>query len=209
MEAAEATAGAVHRLVTLLEGALRDEPQANRLLLRGFSKLPDLPSMESLYRLRSGAFAGYPLYRGVASACGMAVIPCPKRIGGILEVVAEHWQEYDYFFLHVKQTDQAGEDGDLDTKVAVLEEVDEALPRLLELSPTVLAITGDHSTPCPMAAHSWHPVPLLLHANLAFLDDTERFDEESTLHGALGTLPAHELMGLLLAHAGRLAKFGA
>ena len=208
-DAAEATAEAVRRLVTRLEEVLQDEPQANRLLLRGFSKLPDLPSMESLYRLRAGAFAGYPLYRGVASACGMAVIPCPKRIGGIVEVVAENWRDFDYFFLHVKQTDQAGEDGDFATKVAVLEEVDEALPKLLELSPTVLAITGDHSTPCPMAAHSWHPVPLLLHADLAFLDGAERFDELNTLRGALGTLPAHELMGLLLAHAGRLAKFGA
>ena len=205
----EATAALVRRVVAEMESVLADEPQANRLLLRGFSKLPDLPSMMDLYKLESGAFAGYPLYRGVASACGMKVVPCPKRIAGIVEVVAEHWGAYDYFFLHVKQTDQAGEDGNLDAKVAVLEEVDEVLPRLLELGPAALAITGDHSTPAPMAAHSWHPVPLLVHSELAFVDDTNRFDEVQTIRGALGTFPAHELMGLLLAHAGRLKKFGA
>lgn len=206
---AEATADHLRRLVTVMERAIVQEPQANRVLLRGFSQIPHLPSFQELYKLKGGAFAGYPLYRGVASACGMDVIPCPKRIAGILEVVAQHWQDYDFFFLHVKQTDQAGEDGNLEAKAAVLEEVDAALPDLLALAPDVLAITGDHSTPAPMAAHSWHPVPLLVHGSLAFVDATERFDELQTLHGALGTFPAHQLMGLLLAHGGRLEKFGA
>lgn len=208
-DGAQASAAHVRRLVAVLEAALVHEPQANRVLLRGFSQVPHLPSFKELYKLRSGAFAGYPLYRGVASACGMDVIPCPKRIAGILEVVAANWENYDYFFLHVKQTDQAGEDGNLRAKADVLEEVDAALPDLLALSPDVLAITGDHSTPAPMAAHSWHPVPLLVHSNLALVDDTERFDEIQTLRGSLGTFPARELMGLLLAHGGRLEKFGA
>ena len=206
---AEATAEHVRRLVSVMEAALADEPQANRVLLRGFSVSPHLPTFQDLYKLKGGAFAGYPLYRGVASVCGMEVIPCPKRIGGILEVVADHWGEFDFFFLHVKQTDQAGEDGDLEAKAAVLEEVDAALPDLLALAPDVLAITGDHSTPAPMAAHSWHPVPLLLHGPLALVDDTDRFDEVQTIRGTLGTFPARELMGLMLAHAGRLEKFGA
>ena len=159
--------------------------------------------------MRNGAFAGYPLYRGVASACGMAVIPCGKHIGEIVEQVEAHWDSYDFFFLHVKQTDQAGEDGDFGAKVAALEEVDVALPRLLALAPTVLAVTGDHSTPAPMKAHSFHPVPLLISAPLAFQDECRRFTEKEAISGHLGTLPSRELMGLLLAHAGRLQKFGA
>jgi 2,3-bisphosphoglycerate-independent phosphoglycerate mutase len=199
----------VRRAVALIEATIADEPKANRVLLRGFSKLPHLPSMAALYKLRLGAFAGYPLYRGVASACGMEVVPCGKRIGDLLDAVAARWSDFDFFFLHVKQTDQAGEDGDLATKRAVIEEVDAALPRLLALAPTVLAVTGDHSTPAPMKAHSWHPVPLLLASPLAFADDARRFDEREALRGHLGTFPARELMGLLLAHAGRLEKYGA
>lgn len=205
-----ATAAAlVRRAVTLMESAIADEPKANRVLLRGFSRLPDLPQLSELYKLRCGAFAGYPLYRGVASACGMAVIPCGKRIGEILEQVALHWQEFDFFFLHVKQTDQAGEDGSIDAKAAAIEEVDALLPRLLALGPDVVAVTGDHSTPAPMAAHSFHPVPLMVASPVAFVDETTAFDEHQAVRGHLGTFPSRELMGLLLAHAGKLEKFGA
>jgi 2,3-bisphosphoglycerate-independent phosphoglycerate mutase len=111
--------------------------------------------------------------------------------------------------VHVKQTDMAGEDGNLDAKVAVIEEVDAELPTLLELRPDVLAITADHSTPAPVKAHSWHPVPLLLHGPHCFVDETRRFTELEATHGVLGTMRSSELLGLLLANAGKLQKFGA
>ncbi|MGH9465008.1 MAG: 2,3-bisphosphoglycerate-independent phosphoglycerate mutase, partial [Thermoanaerobaculia bacterium] len=205
----EATAARLERLLGVLEQAIRDEPKANRILLRGFSRLPHLPPFADLYRLRSGAFAGYPLYRGVASACGMEVVDCGKRFADLVAAARERWRDFDFFFLHVKQTDAAGEDGNLAAKVQVLEEVDAALPDLLALRPEVLAVTGDHSTPAPMRGHSWHPVPLLVAAESAFVDGAPRFTEETATRGHLGTFPARHLMGLLLAHAGRLAKFGA
>jgi len=207
-EAAE-TAVLVRRAIYAIEQAIADEPKANRVLLRGFSRLPHLRSMHELYRLRCGAFAGYPLYRGVASACGMEVVECGKKIGEILDAVAARWSDFDFFFLHVKQTDQAGEDGNQAAKVQTIEEVDTALPRLLELGPRVVAITGDHSTPAPMRAHSFHPVPLLVASPVAFVDDARRLDEREVLRGHLGTFPSCELLGLLLAHAGRLQKYGA
>ncbi len=207
--AGEATAALVRRAVAAMERAIADEPKANRVLLRGFSQLPHLPQMNELYKLRLGAFAGYPLYRGVASACGMTVVPCGKRIADLLDVVEQRWGDFDFFFLHVKQTDQAGEDGDLAAKAAVIEEVDRQLPRLLALRPDVLAVTGDHSTPAQMKAHSFHPVPLLLYAAEAFADGAATFDERTSSRGHLGTIPARDLVGLLLAHAGRLEKYGA
>lgn len=207
--AGERTARAVERLLAALHRAVAAEPRANRLLLRGFSSLPHLAPMPQLYRMRLGAFAGYPLYRGVASACGMQVVPCGKRIGEILDAVESRWADFDFFFLHVKQTDQAGEDGDFAGKVRALEEVDRALPRLLALRPDVVAVTGDHSTPVPMKGHSFHPVPVLIAAATAFVDPCDRFDETAALQGHLGTFPSHALLALLLAHAGRLQKFGA
>ena len=207
-QAAE-TAQKVRRLISTLHEALADERQANRVLLRGFSILPDLAGVDELYGLQGGAFAGYPLYRGVAKACGMKVVPCGKSFGEILDRVEERWEDFDYLFLHVKQTDAAGEDGDIERKVEILEAVDRELPRLLDLGPDVLAVTGDHSTPAPMKAHSWHPVPLLLHGPHCFADDTRAFHEGEATRGHLGTFPSPHLMGLLLANAGRLAKFGA
>ena len=124
-------------------------------------------------------------------------------------VILGFWDDFDFLFLHVKQTDQAGEDGDFARKARALEEVDAALPRLLALGPEVIAVTGDHSTPAPMKAHSWHPVPVLLAAPNAFVDDCDRFDEAAAIRGHLGTLPSCTLLALLLAHGGRLQKFGA
>ncbi len=213
--AGEATAAVATRLLAAIERALAGEPKANRALLRGFSSLPHLPPMSDLYRLRCGCFAGYPLYRGVAAACGMEVVPCGKRITEVVTAVAARWADFDFFFLHVKQTDQAGEDGDLAAKVRAIEEVDAALPALLALGPDVVAVTGDHSTPVPMKGHGFHPVPLLLagpHGHgraTVFADSKDRFDEVAAVGGHLGTFPSRALLALLLAHAGRLQKLGA
>ena len=207
--AAAKTADVLRRLIARFEAAIADEPKANRLLLRGFSGLPHLSQMPDLYRLRLGAFAGYPLYRGVAGACGMEVVECGKYPHELFATVKANWDRFDFFFLHVKQTDMAGEDGNLAYKAEVLETVDAALPELLALGPDVIAVTGDHSTPAPMAAHSWHPVPLLVAARECYVDDCAEYSESAAVHGGLGTFPSRELMGLLLAHAGRLAKYGA
>ena len=208
-DAARETARRIAPVVEALQRELRAEERANTFLLRGFSSLPALPGVGELYRLRAAALAGYPLYRGVAKVCGMDVVDCGKPFEQVLDRLEERWRDFDYFFLHVKGTDMAGENGDLPAKVAVIEEVDALLPRLMALAPDVLAITGDHSTPAPMKAHSWHPVPLLVSSELCFVDDCERFTEAEAVRGAVGTIPSSELMGLLLANAGKLAKFGA
>ena len=124
LPSATASATRVASLIDAMMHAIADEPRANRVLLRGFSVLPDLPSLSDLHEIRGGAFAGYPLYRGVAAACGMEVVPCGKDLAEILTTVEENWERFDYFFLHVKQTDKAGEDGDLAKKIQVLEHVD-------------------------------------------------------------------------------------
>lgn len=207
--AAEETVRRLTEIIARMEEVLAGEPRANRVLLRGFSRLPHLPQLPDLYQLRCGAFAGYPLYRGVAAACGMEVIECGKAAAEVIAAAGERWDDFDFFFLHVKRADQAGEDGDLAAKVAALEEVDAALPALLDRGPAVLAVTGDHSTPAPLKSHSWHPVPVLLHSDRCFADGSRAFTEATAAAGHLGTLRSMDLLGLLLANAGRLAKFGA
>ncbi len=205
----ERTVAVVRKVTAAIETVLAAEPRANRVLLRGFSQLPHLPRMSDLYHLRCGAFAGYPLYRGAAAACGMEVVPTGKRPADLIEAVSANWQRFDYCFLHAKQTDAAGEDGAFAAKVRAIEEVDAIVPALLALRPDVLAVTGDHSTPVPLKSHGWHPVPLLLHSDRCSIDGSQEFSERAAARGELGTLPAHQLMGLLLANACRLAKYGA
>jgi len=190
---------------------LADENRANAITLRGFSTDPGLPQFEEIYGLHPACIAVYPMYRGVSKLVGMEVHQFEgDRPRDEFLAAAQVWETYDFFFIHIKKTDSKGEDGDFEGKAAEIEAVDSALPDLLALQPDVLAITGDHSTPSTMKVHSWHPVPLLLWAPKTIRpDDQSSFGETACAHGALGTFAASSLMPLLLAHAGRLEKFGA
>jgi len=187
------------------------EPKANALTLRGFSTDPALPQFPEIYGLRAACVAVYPMYKGVSRLVGMDLQPVEgDSPADEFAAVARAWERFDFFFVHIKKTDSKGEDGDFDGKVAVIESVDTALSELLDLKPDVLAVTGDHSTPARMKTHTWHPVPFLLWAPASVRsDDQTKFGERSCAHGGLGTFLTKEAMPQLMAHAGRLIKFGA
>jgi len=188
---------------------LADEYPANGCNLRGIAKEPGLPQMPEVYRLRCGAIAAYPMYRGVAKLTGMEVLPTGETIEDEVETLEQHWADYDFFFFHVKKTDSYGEDGDFDAKVKVIEHLDAVLPRVLALEPDVVLITGDHSTPAALRAHSWHELPVLLWSKYIRPDGVKAFGERSCMSGGLGHIHHPDLLPLAMAYAGRLAKFGA
>ncbi len=152
---------------------LADEPKANVVLFRGFDTLRELPGFGERYGLRAAAVAIYPMYRGIARLLGMDVLGRPADLVEQLEILRQHWNDYDYFFLHHKYTDSAGEDGDRPRKIKAIEQLDAVVPELRELAPDVIAVTGDHATPSQMAAHSWHPVPTLLWSERCGRDDVD------------------------------------
>jgi 2,3-bisphosphoglycerate-independent phosphoglycerate mutase len=188
---------------------LADQPRANGILLRGFDTHRELPQFIDRYGLRAAAVAIYPMYRGIARLLGMDVLSRPTDLGDQLAIMREHWDDYDYFFLHHKYTDSAGEDGDRPRKIAAIEQLDAVVPELRALGPDVLAVSGDHATPSQLAAHSWHPVPVLVWAEHCGRDEVTRFGERWCRHGTLGLRPMRDLMAYLMANAGRLAKYGA
>lgn len=193
------------------EDALRDESHANGILLRGFGGLPEIPLLPDVTRMRCKAIAAYPMYRGVSRLLGMEVMEAEDDLDNELEYLRSAWEEGDFFFLHVKKTDSYGEDGDFQAKTEQIHAIDDWLPGLLDLKPDVLVVTGDHSTPAALRAHSWHPVPVSLHApETVRRDPVKRFSETAALQGALGVrFPATDLMPIAMAHAHRLNKFGA
>ena len=205
------TAAIVQAWVDQAFERLRDEPLANGLTLRGFSTDPALPPFPKTFGVRAGCIAVYPMYRGVSALAGMQVVAFDGETpGDEFRAAAGAWNDYDFLFIHLKKPDSRGEDGDFDGKARAIEEVDQALPALLDLKPEVLAITGDHSTPSRLRSHSWHPVPLLLWAPATTRRDVQdHFGETACAAGGLGTFPASDLLPLLLAHAGRLEKYGA
>jgi 2,3-bisphosphoglycerate-independent phosphoglycerate mutase len=207
---AERTARIVNEYIRRVADALSDEHPANMILTRGFAKHPNLPKMTDLYSLRAAGIATYPMYRAVAKLVGMDLIDTGPAIADEIEAMKSAWEGYDFFFLHFKATDSRGEDGDFEAKVRAIEEVDAQIPRLMELKPDVLAITGDHSTPATLEMHSWHPSPLLLHSKWERRDGVEIFGEtDCAREGGLGRFQADHLMALILANALKLEKFGA
>ncbi|MDA1128813.1 MAG: 2,3-bisphosphoglycerate-independent phosphoglycerate mutase [Chloroflexi bacterium] len=205
---AQKTADLVNQFVEQAARLMREEDRANMLLLRGFAQMPSLPPMGEVYRLDPAAIAAYPMYRGLASVAGMKVISTGRTFTDEVKTLRENWDKHDFFFIHYKPADAAGEDGDFDAKVKCLEDLDQFIPEILELEPDVLMIAGDHSTPAIMAAHSWHPVPFMLHSKLTKGQGIPTFDEKACALGALGSIPATSVMVLGLSHAGKMTKFG-
>jgi 2,3-bisphosphoglycerate-independent phosphoglycerate mutase len=205
----EATAALVAKWVDQARKHLEDKAPANMLLLRGFAKRPDWPAMPDVFKLRPAAVAHYPMYRGLAKLVGMEALPVGPALEDSISTLRENWGRFDYFFVHYKYTDTAGEDGDFDRKVAKFEEVDTAIEPLIEMGPDVLMIAGDHSTPALMAAHSWHPVPFMLRSKWMRADECGMFSETELQRGSLGTFAAKEALPLAMAHAGRFRKYGA
>lgn len=209
-QAAEKTARLVSEFVEKAAEKLADHAPANGLLLRGFAQRPGWPTFEEAFGLRSAAIASYPMYRGVAKLLGMDPLDGPASLAEKCAVAREHWDDYDFFFIHKKNVDSRGEDGDFDAKVRAIEEADAELDALVDLDPDVVIVTGDHSTPAQLKYHSWHPVPVLLWSEHCRADTVETFGERTCLGGGLGArLPAIDLMPLALANALRLDKFGA
>jgi 2,3-bisphosphoglycerate-independent phosphoglycerate mutase len=189
---------------------LADKHPANMITLRGFAKLPHLPTYPELYGWKPAAVAINGMYRGVARLAGMQVLDvCGDTIADEFTTLEKHWNDFDFFYIHIKKTDTYGEAGDFMGKVHVIEEVDHLMPRLLALDPDVLIVGGDHSSPAVLQSHSWHPVPALIYGRYCRADGISEFGEHACSRGSLGVLPATQIIRIALANAGRITKYGA
>jgi len=207
-EAAKA-ADVVNAFLAKVVTVLASEPVANAALLRGFSLQPTIPRMQDLYKLNPAAVANYPMYKGLAKLLGMKAYPVGPETRNLFETLEARWAEHDFFYIHFKKTDAAGEDGNFGAKVLAIEEIDGFIPRIEALGPDVLVVTSDHSTPSLLKGHSWHPNPFLLVSPTALPDSVGVFTERECARGSLGRFPSLSAMPLMLAHAGKLKKFGA
>ena len=206
---AENTAALVNQFIAQANKILADRKTANTILCRGFDSYHRFPSMKEVFKLKTACIANYPMYRGVARLVGMEVLPTGESPEQEFQTLKKYFNNYDFFYLHIKKTDSAGEDGNFNLRVKLLEELDSLIPRLLELNPQVIVVTGDHSTPARLKSHSWHPLPLLLYSQWCRPDGVTSFSERECIKGGLGRMSTLNLMPLALANALRLKKYGA
>ncbi len=206
---AKFTSEIVNKFIQRVNEILKDKKPANTILLRGFSKKPQIPTFKERYLLSSAAIATYPMYKGLARLVGMEILHTGDTIEEEIKTLKRNYSNYDFFYLHIKKTDSFGEDGNFKDKVKVIEEVDRFIPQILDLKPDVLVVTGDHSTPSLLKGHSWHPNPFLLYSKYCQPDGLKSFSEKECRKGNLGIFLAREAMSLILANGLRLTKFGA
>ncbi len=203
------TADIANQFVDRAKMILAQHVPANMVLLRGFSRRPHFPTMGETYKLKPAAVARYPMYRGLARLVGMEVLKTGASIEDEFKTLIANYSDYDFFFLHIKGADSAGEDGDFERKVRVIEQVDRELSGLINMQPDVIVVTGDHSTPAVLKGHSWHPLPVLLYSKWCRRDKVREFSESACISGGLGRLSATQIMPLAMANALKLIKFGA
>jgi 2,3-bisphosphoglycerate-independent phosphoglycerate mutase len=205
---ADFAAQVVNTFMRKILDLLKDEKIANGALLRGFSQKPDITPFSTKYRMKALAIATYPMYRGIAKVLGMDVRHEPKAYDESIRILKENYNDYQFFFFHVKETDLAGEDGNFPEKVKAVENTDKLIPEIMGLNPQVLVMTGDHSTPCLFKGHSFHPVPLMIVTGTGETDG-KVFHEKNCILGSVGTIFSKQLMSLAMAHSMKLDKYGA
>jgi 2,3-bisphosphoglycerate-independent phosphoglycerate mutase len=208
-EHSQNTARMVNQFIAAAAKVLKEQAPTNMITLRGFARYPKIETMQEVYGVKPVAIAVYPMYKGLARLVGMDIADAGATLGDQMETLRRLWHDYDFFFMHYKYTDSTGEDGNFAAKVEMIERLDAELPKVRQLGPDVLIVTGDHSTPSLLRSHSWHPVPVLLWSRTCRPDAVTEFGETYCLRGSLGQFQAMYLMPLALAHAQRLGKYGA
>ncbi|RKX46439.1 MAG: 2,3-bisphosphoglycerate-independent phosphoglycerate mutase [Thermotogae bacterium] len=196
------------------------KPVANYLLIRGAGTYPDIPmKFTEEWKVKAAAVVATALVKGVARAIGFDVYTPEGATGEYntnpmakAKKAVELLGEYDFVFLHFKPTDAAGHDNNPMRKVEMIEKADEMIGYIMkniDLEKTVIAITGDHSTPCEVKNHSGDPVPLLIAGGGIRADYTEAFGERECMHGGIGRVRGKYIVPMMMDLMGRTEKFGA
>jgi 2,3-bisphosphoglycerate-independent phosphoglycerate mutase len=225
-EAARKTATMVNKFVRksyeLLNGHPINEERrekgelpANIILLRGAGSYEAIPSIKDRFGFNAACVAGASLYKGVAKYTGMKILQVEGATGKAdtnlrnkAEAALHALEEYDFVFIHVKETDNDGHDGNFEAKKAIIERIDEELVARLKDTDAYLVVTGDHSTPVTIKRHCSDPVPLVIKGEGVRTDDVKKFDELSTASGGLNRLRGVDLMPVLADYMGYYVMHG-
>ena len=196
-----------------IERAKRGERQANSIWPWSGGYRPEMKTISDTYpQVKSGAvISAVDLIRGIGHYAGLKKIFVNGATGladtnyeGKAEAAIEALRKYDFVFLHVEASDEAGHDGDLELKVKTIEYLDKRIvkPIYEEVKtwdePVCIAVLPDHPTPVEMRIHVNEPVPFLIWYPGIEADDVERYDEVSCVSGCYGLLRLQQFMQTLM-----------
>lgn len=196
-----------------IERAKRGERQANSIWPWSGGYRPEMKTISDTYpQVKSGAvISAVDLIRGIGHYAGLKKIFVNGATGladtnyeGKAAAAIEALRKYDFVFLHVEASDEAGHDGDLELKIKTIEYLDKRIvkPIYEEVKtwdePVCIAVLPDHPTPVEMRIHVNEPVPFLIWYPGIEADDVERYDEVSCVSGCYGLLRLQQFMQTLM-----------
>ena len=173
------------------------------------------PAMETLqqkYGIGRGAvISAVDLIRGIGVYAGLEPIIVDGATGlydtnyeGKARAAIDALRgDYDFVFLHVEASDEAGHEGDYELKVKTIEYLDHRICQpiidaTLQMDePVTIALLPDHPTPCRLRTHSSAPVPFAIFRPGERPDRVPRYDEEVTRYGMYGTMSRDEFIKAL------------
>lgn len=174
--------------------------KANGILMRDAgNQIPKFPNINKKFGLRFASLVNMPVENGIDKLTGMKGIEIPlpsndlaKDCKLMLHKFLEHLQDYDAFYVHIKNPDEPGHDGDCEEKARLFEVIDENffgnLRKKMDLNNVILCITADHATPCVAKCHTDDPVPILITGDKVSADGSKGFSEKICRKGGLGIL---------------------
>lgn len=152
----------------------------------GFSNVCNMKNFSFEYPKLKGLDAYENLWKALKKACKHSV-----------NVLKKNLKKADYCYVHLKEVDLPGHDNKPFEKKLMLEYIDMTLMKYLrKICPPKkinVVVTGDHSTPCKLKAHSADPVPVLFY-NCGEVPKEKEFNEKECRKGTLGRIMGQEIM---------------
>lgn len=220
---AQETASLLNRLIVSSQELLSKHPfnqgratKANSIWPWSGGYRPRMKTLQEMYpQVRRGAvISAVDLIRGIGKYAGLDRIVVDGMTGlantdyeGKAQAAIKALQgDYDFVFLHIEASDEAGHDGDLDLKLKTIDYLDRRIVRPIyeETSrwtdnPVSIAILPDHPTPVEIRTHVAEPVPFLVWHPGISPDHVQYYDEQSCTNGGYGLLRFHEFMDTFMA----------
>lgn len=195
-----------------VERAAKSLQPANSIWLWGQGKKPSLASFADKYNLQGAVISAVDLVKGIGICAGMSVLDVPGATGNIhtnfrgkaAAALKGLESGLDFVYIHVEAPDEAGHQGDLETKIKAIEEIDEkVLGELLHglgyLDGYKIMVLPDHPTPLRVRTHTSDPVPFVIGKNItAGISKVAAFDEQSAAGSPLHLAEGHKLMDYFL-----------
>ena len=157
-------------------------------LEKGFAKASEM----RMYSFNYPKFSKLDFYEhsrdGLSRACKNAV-----------KVIKKNYKDYNYAYIHFKETDTPGHDNKPHEKKEMIEAIDSLffgfLRKFCPSKKIKVLVSSDHSTPCKLKTHSADPVPVLFYdPTVSSLIREKSFSEKEARRGALGRFEGHELL---------------